>query len=206
MDYNLYEYALFVTESKVAEINRELKREYGFSAVRKIESRIKTEESICGKLDRKGLPHSDGNITAHIKDIAGLRLVCPYVNDIYLLAGKLAAMDGIAVVDIKDYIQNPKPNGYRSLHINLNVPVNIYGQTQFIPVEIQLRTVFMNIWAKIEHKLCYKSKREPRLRLKKTLKAYSEYIAKTELQLSYGTNPKPEKAGEEKSGQITHVL
>ena len=122
-----------------------------------IDTRLKSAGSILGKLEKKQL---DLTLTAacnNIYDIAGIRIVCPYIKDVYLIRDRILAQDDIHILEIKDYIASPKPNGYRSLHIIIRIPVYFMNKKQLVPVELQLRTLAMDLWASLEHDIRYKT-------------------------------------------------
>ena len=121
-----------------------------------VESRVKTPESIIEKIGRYGKERTLENIEKYIMDIAGIRVVCSYISDVYNLFDLLQRQDDLEIVTVKDYIANPKPNGYRSLHVIVRIPVYFLDSKQMVPVEIQLRTVAMDFWASLEHDLKYK--------------------------------------------------
>lgn len=125
-----------------------------------VESRVKTPESIIEKIGRYGKERTLENIEKYIMDIAGIRVICSYISDVYNLFDLLQRQDDLEIVTVKDYIANPKPNGYRSLHVIVRIPVYFLDSKQMVPVEIQLRTVAMDFWASLEHDLKYKAKRE----------------------------------------------
>ena len=131
----------------------------GRESIQYISQRIKSLDSILGKLRRLGLPENYETIRSTLKDIAGIRIVCDYISDIYDIADALLRQDGIRLVQEKDYIAAPKPNGYRSLHMIVATPVLYDNQTQLIPVELQFRTLAMDCWASLEHQLRYKAGR-----------------------------------------------
>ena len=118
--------------------------------------RIKTPLSIYKKLSSKGVDFSIENIESHISDIAGIRVVCSFVDDIYMLADCLASQDDIRVLQRKDYIDKPKKSGYRSLHLIIEVPIYLVKQKEYMKVEVQFRTIAMDFWASLEHKMKYK--------------------------------------------------
>lgn len=124
-----------------------------------IESRIKKPASIFGKLERYGLNPSLENMEKHILDIAGVRVICSYIQDVYNLLDLLYKQDDLEIVKVKDYIADPKPNGYRSLHVIVRIPVYFLDKKEYIPVEVQLRTIAMDFWASLEHDLKYKAVR-----------------------------------------------
>ena len=120
----------------------------------------RTPESIIEKIGRYGKERTLENIEKYIMDIAGIRVICSYISDVYNLFDLLQRQDDLEIVTVKDYIANPKPNGYRSLHVIVRIPVYFLDSKQMVPVEIQLRTVAMDFWASLEHDLKYKAKRE----------------------------------------------
>lgn len=122
-----------------------------------VESRIKKPASIFEKLERYGKEPTLENLERYIMDVAGVRVICSYIHDVYNLLELLQKQDDLEIVEIKDYIANPKPNGYRSLHVIVRIPVYFLDKKEFIPVEVQLRTIAMDFWASLEHDLKYKS-------------------------------------------------
>lgn len=121
-----------------------------------IQSRIKSNASILEKLTRKGLSVNLSSIYNKLNDIAGIRVICKFIDDIYILAEKLNGQDDLVVVEIEDYIKNPKANGYRSYHMVVDVPIFFANAKEYVRVEIQLRTVAMDFWASLEHDIKYK--------------------------------------------------
>ena len=153
----MYNAAMNVTETRMDIIKDEFKYRNMRVPIHHIDTRLKSLKSILGKLQKK---HLDLTITAacnNLFDIAGVRVVCPYVKDVYLIRDRIMDQDDIQVMEIKDYIQNPKPNGYRSLHMNIRVPVYFMNRKQLVPVEVQIRTESMDLWASLEHDIKYKS-------------------------------------------------
>ncbi len=122
-----------------------------------IESRIKKPASIFEKLERYGKEPTLENLERYIMDVAGVRVICSYIHDVYNLLDLLHKQDDLEIVKVKDYISNPKPNGYRSLHVIVRIPVYFLDKKELIPVEVQLRTIAMDFWASLEHDLKYKS-------------------------------------------------
>ena len=139
---------------------RILSEEFDFAnqhdPIEHLASRVKSPEAILDKLARKGLEPSIEAIREHIEDVAGIRVVCPFVPDVYLVAEMLGRQDDVEIVKTKDYIAAPKPNGYRSLHLIVRIPVFLSDRVERVKVEIQMRTVGMDFWAAVEHKLFYK--------------------------------------------------
>lgn len=127
----------------------------GHDPIHHIESRLKSVESAYEKLARRGFAQVADNLT-QLKDIAGVRVICSYVEDVYDIADVFLRQEGVVLLQKKDYIENPKPNGYRSLHLIAEIPVSLSKETRSVPVEIQLRTISMNMWASLEHEVSYK--------------------------------------------------
>jgi putative GTP pyrophosphokinase len=143
-----------------------------------ITSRIKSPESIAEKLTRLGYDITAENARNHLTDIAGLRCICCYTNDVIKIAAALKRQPDISVVVEKDYINKPKPSGYRSYHLILNVPVFLINETVYLPVEIQIRTSAMDFWASLEHKVRYKYRNEMPKHLSIELNNCATQIAK----------------------------
>jgi putative GTP pyrophosphokinase len=138
-------------------LDRDLSLRRNRNPIHHIESRIKSPASIYDKLIRYGKTPTLKNLEEHLMDVAGVRVICSYVNDVYSLMELLRAQDDLEIVRIKDYIANPKPNGYRSLHAIVRIPVYFMDSKQMVPVEVQIRTIAMNYWASLEHDLKYKA-------------------------------------------------
>lgn len=151
-----YRCAVMEVETKLKVLNEEFSQEYNRNPFESIKSRLKSPESIYGKLRRKGYALSLDNITEHLADVAGIRVICSFPDDIYRLAELFTKQDDITLLKAKDYIKNPKPNGYRSLHLILNVPIFLSKEKKYMKVELQFRTIAMDFWASLEHKLKYK--------------------------------------------------
>lgn len=142
------------TKFRVLDVQMSLNREN--NPIESIKTRLKSPESIFEKLKRRDLPMTLNAIEENLNDIAGVRVICSFPEDIYLLADALLRQDDITLIERKDYIQNPKPNGYRSLHLIVEVPIFLRNETRKMRVEVQLRTIAMDFWASLEHKLRYK--------------------------------------------------
>lgn len=151
-----YRCAMMEVETKFNVLNEEFSLRYDRNPINGIKSRLKRLDSIQEKLHRKQLPFDMQTIETHIHDVAGVRVVCAFVEDVYLLAEALLKQDDVTLVEKKDYIANPKPNGYRSLHLILTVPIFLEHEKRVMQVEIQLRTIAMDFWASLEHQLRYK--------------------------------------------------
>lgn len=142
------------TKFRVLDVQMSLNREN--NPIESIKTRLKSPESIFEKLKRRDLPMTLSAIEENLNDIAGVRVICSFPEDIYLLADALLRQDDITLIERKDYIQNPKPNGYRSLYLIVEVPIFLRNETKRMRVEVQLRTIAMDFWASLEHKLRYK--------------------------------------------------
>lgn len=151
-----YKCAMMEIETKFNVLNEEFSLEYDRNPISSIKTRLKSMESILGKLERKGLPKSIDAIEENLNDIAGIRVICPFPDDVYILAEALLKQDDICLIEKKDYIENPKPNGYRSLHLIVSIPIFLKDEKRIMKVEIQLRTIAMDFWATLEHRLKYK--------------------------------------------------
>ena len=155
-----YRCAIMEVETKFNVLNEELSLQYDRNPIETIKTRLKSPESIMEKLSRRGYPLTVESIEKNLNDIAGVRVICSHPADIYKLSEAFLRQDDITLLERKDYIANPKPNGYRSLHLIVNVPIVISEGTMVLPVEIQLRTIAMDMWASLEHELRYKSDRK----------------------------------------------
>ena len=153
----LYEAGIKEIRTKLEILDSEFKVKYDHNPIHHIESRLKKPESIIKKAIDKDVTLTEKEIMRHIHDIAGIRVICNYLDDVYVVAQLLINQDDIKLIKIKDYIQNPKDNGYRSLHLVLEVPIFLAEGVQPIHVEVQLRTIAMDFWASLEHKLKYKT-------------------------------------------------
>ena len=151
-----YQCAIMEVETKFRVLNEEFSLQYDRNPINGIHSRLKSNRSMVEKIHRKGLPFTISSIEENITDIAGIRVICSFVGDVYLLEEALLKQDDIELVRRKDYIANPKPNGYRSLHLIVTVPIFLSQEKRLMKVEVQLRTIAMDSWAAIEHQLRYK--------------------------------------------------
>ncbi len=151
-----YDCAILEVTTKLEVLNKELAIKFDRSPFESIKSRLKTPRSIFDKLKRLELPVTSQSIEDNLTDIAGIRVTCAFVEDIYTLANNLTKQDDITLVVTKDYIKNPKPNGYRSLHLIVEVPVFLSNEKKPVKVEVQFRTIAMDFWASVEHRLKYK--------------------------------------------------
>lgn len=152
----VHKFAIDSVMTKIRIWSEEFDYTHEHDPIEHITSRIKRPEAIVQKLRRRGLPVTPSSARENLDDIAGIRVVCPFISDVYLIDQLLRRHD-MTIVQIKDYIQNPKPNGYRSLHLIMDVPVHLSDRTELVTAELQLRTIAMDFWAAVEHELFYKS-------------------------------------------------
>ena len=151
-----YKCALMEIETKFNVLNVEYSMQYDRNPFNSIKSRLKKLDSILSKLQKQGHELTVAAMEEHINDIAGIRVVCKFQDDVYLLADALLKQDDIVLIEKKDYIANPKKNGYRSLHLIVGVPIFLANEKRIMKVEVQLRTIAMDSWASLEHQLRYK--------------------------------------------------
>ena len=152
----LYNSALKEVGTKLEILNDEFKTKRQRNPIDSIRSRIKSPLSIYEKLKRRNYPVSIQSIADNLNDVAGIRVVCPFISDIYDVARMLISQDDVEVMEVKDYIKNPKPNGYRSLHYVVIIPIFLSSGKEYMKVEVQIRTIAMNFWASLEHQMHYK--------------------------------------------------
>ena len=152
----MYNAAMCATTARVEIIEDEFKYRKLRCPIHHIDTRLKSAKSILGKLQKKDLDLTLSAACNNIYDIAGIRVVCSYIKDVYLIRDRLMAQDDIMIMQIKDYIETPKENGYRSLHMVIRVPVYFMNKKQLVPVELQIRTLAMDLWASLEHDIKYK--------------------------------------------------
>lgn len=153
---HLYDSAIEVVKTCLSILDNEFSVKFQRNPIHNIESRLKSPQSIIGKLQKKELPLTPEAARNNLLDIAGIRVTCYYISDIYAVVDMLCRRDDFIVIKQRDYIKNPKPSGYRSYHIVVNVPVYLWSQKEYAPVEIQIRTIAMDFWASLEHKIYYK--------------------------------------------------
>lgn len=168
---------------KLQILSNEFQVGYDRNPIKDITSRVKSPESILEKMERKNIPNTMSCMMNNIHDIAGIRVVCPLVEDVYYVAKMLANQSDIEVLEVKDYITSPKKNGYRSLHLIVLVDVYFSDQMRRVPVEIQLRTIAMDFWASIEHQLRYKKEREFTEEMENELKTCAELMSDADIRM-----------------------
>ncbi|MBY0191629.1 GTP pyrophosphokinase family protein [Bacillus safensis] len=152
----VYKFALDEMDTKFSIISQEYNLIHGHNPIEHTKSRIKSFESIVNKLARKGCDITTQCAKEHIHDIAGVRIICSFIQDIYNIMDVLRQREDLKILEVKDYIQHPKPNGYRSLHLIVEIPVYLTNRVELVKVEIQVRTIAMDFWASLEHKIYYK--------------------------------------------------
>lgn len=157
-----YRCAIMEVETKFKVLDEQFSLEYDRNPIESIKSRLKSYESIIKKLKDKDLPFSLEAIQENIRDVAGIRVICSFPEDIYMLADCLLSQDDVKLIERKDYIKNPKKSGYRSLHLIIEVPIFLRNEKKSMKVEVQLRTIAMDFWASLEHKLRYKKNIDPK--------------------------------------------
>jgi putative GTP pyrophosphokinase len=155
-----YKFALDEMNTKINILKDEFNYIHDYNPIEHVKARLKSPESIIKKVYRKGYDFSLPVIKENIKDIAGIRITCSFLSDIYELSKMLANQKDIRVVEYKDYIKNPKPNGYQSLHLILEIPIFMSDREELTYVEVQIRTIAMDFWASLEHKIYYKYNKE----------------------------------------------
>lgn len=164
-----YKFAIQEIETKIKILNEELKTLNDYNPIENISSRLKTPESLLNKVNKKGIPFELETIEKNIRDIAGIRITCSFISDIYAVYEMLQKQSDIEIIEVKDYIQNPKPNGYQSLHLIVQIPVFLSEGKELVTAEIQIRTVAMDFWASLEHKIFYKYNNDVPKRIKEEL-------------------------------------
>lgn len=172
-----YNSAMCTLKTRFEILNDELRVLNNRTPIQSIKSRLKKPKSIMEKLVRKGYPLTFESIEANLNDVAGVRVICSFIEDIYEIASMLGMQDDIEVLDVRDYIASPKENGYRSLHLIVAVPVYFSDQKHMHKVEVQIRTIAMDFWASLEHQMKYKKEIENAALVSAELKSCAEQIA-----------------------------
>lgn len=176
----MYTCAIREVKTKLEVLNDELSVKNQRNPIEMIKSRVKKPMSIVEKLKRRGLEVSLESMKKNLDDVAGIRIICSFVDDIYQVAEMLVGQDDVRVIAVKDYIKNPKSNGYRSYHLIIEVPVFFSDGRQFIRVEVQIRTIAMDFWASLDHQLKYKKEVVDDSEIGEELKACADVIAQTD--------------------------
>ena len=180
----MYSAALKQLETKMETINEEFKTLHKYNPIEHISSRIKSKESINKKLKKKGLAPTYENLVKTINDVAGLRIICSFIPDIYKIVEMIENMQDITVLKKKDYVTTPKESGYSSYHLIVTVPVSLSIGTIDVKVEIQIRTMAMDFWASLEHKINYKYEKQIPKGIKKELKECAKMTQKLDKRMS----------------------
>lgn len=176
----LYESGIKQITTKLEILEDEFQSKHKRNPISTIQSRIKEPMSIAEKLQRKGLPVTIDNMVNYLYDIAGIRVTCPFISDVYNVTRMLLSQEDITLIKLKDYIEKPKKSGYRSLHVIVRVAVHFSDEKREIPVEIQIRTIAMDFWASLEHQLHYKKDFEMPENIREELRSISESIAEND--------------------------
>ncbi|MBQ7793475.1 MAG: GTP pyrophosphokinase family protein [Clostridia bacterium] len=179
----MYNCAIREVQTKFEVLNDDLSVRNRRNPIEMIKTRIKSPQSIAEKLQRRGLDVTYDSIVNNLNDVAGVRIICAFVDDIYAVAEMFLRQDDITLVEIKDYIKNPKPNGYRSYHMIIDVPVFFADRKQMMRVEVQFRTIAMDFWASLEHQIKYKKSIESPDKIFAELKECADTIAETDLKM-----------------------
>lgn len=179
----IYESAIKQIETKLDILNKECKVGHKRNPIETVKSRIKSPDSIAKKLAKKNLPVTFDAMTEHLTDIAGVRVICPYISDIYNIRDILLKQPDVTLVAEHDYIENPKESGYRSLHVVVETPVYLSKTVHNVKVEIQLRTIAMDFWASLEHELRYKNTQNVPDSVRRELYRVAETIAMTDKEM-----------------------
>ena len=172
-----YRFGLQEIETKISILREEFHEMHDYNPIEHVSSRVKSPDSIVEKIQRRGIEPDFDSVRAHITDIAGIRITCSFVSDVYRLFDLLTAQDDITVREVEDYIATPKGNGYKSLHTILEVPVYLSTGRVDVPVEVQFRTIAMDFWASLEHKIYYKYDRQVPMGLTESLREAAETAA-----------------------------
>lgn len=179
----MYNCAIREVQTKLEVLNDDLSIRRKRNPIKFIKSRIKTPESIADKLIRRGFDVSVEAVEEHLHDVAGIRVVCSFIDDIYDVASMLTKQDDIVLLETKDYIANPKPNGYRSLHLIVEIPVFFSDVKKSLKVEVQIRTIAMDFWASLEHQMKYKRDIADAQEIVEELKQCADVIAATDVRM-----------------------
>jgi putative GTP pyrophosphokinase len=179
----IYSSAIREVRTKLEVLNDEFRIKRKHNPIEYMKTRVKSVPSIMEKLRKKGYTVSIQSAKDNLNDIAGVRVICGYVKDIYSVAEMLVGQDDITLVEVKDYIKDPKPNGYRSLHLVVEVPVFFSDRKQPVRVEVQIRTIAMDFWASLEHQLHYKTAEASPDEIVAELKDCADVIASTDLRM-----------------------
>lgn len=179
----IYQCAIQEVTTKLEVLNQELSVKNRRNPIETIKYRIKKPKSIAEKLMRNNLPITIEAVSNHLNDVAGVRVICSFIEDIYTISDMLTRQDDIKLIAIKDYIKNPKPNGYRSYHMIIEIPVFFSDKKQYVKVEVQIRTMAMDFWASLEHHVKYKKDVPDSEEIAARLKKCADVIAATDSEM-----------------------
>lgn len=183
-----YKFALDEISTKVNILKEEFRLVHDYNPIEHVNTRVKSAESLIKKVQRKSLPLSLEAIQENIKDIAGIRIICSFASDIYRISKMIQAQSDIEVIEVKDYIQHPKSNGYQSLHIIMKIPVFMSDRKIHVYVEMQIRTIAMDFWASLEHKIYYKYNKQVPAHLTRQLKEAADTVAELDRKMEHINN------------------
>ena len=178
-----YKFALDEMNTKIDILKQEFQYIHEYNPIEHVKSRLKTPQNILKKAYRKGYELSLKSIRENIRDIAGIRITCSFISDIYKLSNMIRERKDITVIECKDYIKNPKPNGYKSLHLIIQIPIFMSDRVEDVFVEIQIRTIAMDFWASLEHKIYYKYNKEVPADLLKELKEAADTVSQLDMKM-----------------------
>ncbi|MDF2538827.1 MAG: hypothetical protein K0S76_1848 [Herbinix sp.] len=201
----LYDAALKEINTKLEILNNEFKLAHQYNPIEHITSRIKSPQSIAKKLRHNQKELTVENIVKYVNDVAGIRIICSFTSDIYRIADLIANQNDVKVLKIKDYIMCPKDNGYTSYHMIISIPIYLSNQTVETKVEIQIRTIAMDFWASLEHKIYYKFEGNAPEHIRKELKECSEIVSYLD-QKMLSLNEEIKSCGENQNGALQQEL
>lgn len=170
----VYKFGIDEMMTKINILREEFTYARDYNPIEHVKSRLKTRESILAKAERKGAPPTLDGIREAVRDIAGIRITCSFTSDVYRIMDMITGQQDVTVIEIEDYVANPKPNGYSSVHVIVEIPVYMSDRVESVYVELQIRTVAMDFWASLEHKIYYKHDREVPDELREELRLAAE--------------------------------
>ncbi|MEG6616765.1 GTP pyrophosphokinase family protein [Peptococcaceae bacterium 1198_IL3148] len=171
-----YKFAIDEVRTKLNILNEEFQIGHDYNPIEHIKTRLKKPSSIIKKLEKKHKEVTYENARQHVRDIAGVRVICSFITDIHKVLEMICSQDDVKVIQIKDYVKNPKPSGYQSIHAIIEIPVYLSSGPQRVKVEVQIRTIAMEFWASLEHKIYYKYQKEIPASTKQRLKETADIV------------------------------
>lgn len=180
-----YSEALTIIQIRLDSLNAEYRSRSREYPIHNIQHRIKSKHSIIKKLEKKNMPLTASAARDELRDIAGIRVICYFEDDIYSVVAAIRKQTDILIIEERDYVKQPKENGYKSYHIVAGVPIYTLEETQYYPVEVQVRTISMDFWASMEHRICYKSgqNKDVSEETRETLKCYAQQLKEIEVSM-----------------------